>query len=320
MKKKVFFILIALLLVLAACGVKAASTAAPPYELPAMENGASDEQAYAPLAAATPGRDLYDTGKVTASGAAIQDRLVIMNVDLSIVVADPQVKLDVISKMASDLGGFVVSMNLTQVRMQSGDTAPQGYISIRVPAEKLDTALGQIKVDTVDVPNENRSGEDVTAQYVDLQSQLKNLELAEQGLLAIMDDAKNNPGNDSTTKTQDVLNVYNQVVSVRGQIEQIKGQMKYYEESAAFSLISVTLVAEETIKPIEIGGWKPQGVARNAIQSLVKFLQGFVNFVIFLVLLVLPILIVVFGPIALIVWGIVALVRRNKKKKALAGK
>lgn len=175
-------------------------------------------------------------------------------------------------------------------------------------------------MDTVDVPNENRSGEDVTAQYVDLQSQLKNLELAEQGLLAIMDDAKNNPGNDSTTKTQDVLNVYNQVVSVRGQIEQIKGQMKYYEESAAFSLISVTLVAEETIKPIEIGGWKPQGVARNAIQSLVKFLQGFVNFVIFLVLLVLPILIVVFGPIALIVWGIVALVRRNKKKKALAGK
>jgi hypothetical protein len=243
-----------------------------------------------------------------------------MNVTLSIVVADPQAKLDAISKMASNLGGFVVSMNMSQVYMQSGDTAPQGSISIRVPADKLDTALSQIKADAVDVQSENHSGEDVTAQYVDLQSQLKNLEQAEQDLLAIMDEAKNNPGNDSTTKTQDVLNVYNQVVSVRGQIEQIKGQMKYFEQSAAYSLISVTLVAEETIQPIEIGGWKPEGKVRDAVQKLINFLQGFVTFLIYLMLLVLPILIVIFGPIVLVIWGIVALVRRNKKKKALAGK
>ncbi len=320
MKKTTLFIFVALALVLAACGVKAAATAAPVYALPAPEAGVADEQSHAP-AMPTPAADLYGTGSRTnANSTAAQDRLVIMNVNLSIVVADPQTKLDAISKMASNLGGFVVSMNMSQVYTQSGDTAPQGSISIRVPAEKLDTTLAQIKADAVDVQSENRSGEDVTAQYVDLQSQLKNLEQAEQDLLVIMDDAKNNPGNDSTTKTQDVLNVYNQVVSVRGQIEQIKGQMKYYEQSAAYSLIDVTLVAEKTIKPIEIGGWKPQGVARDAVQALVKFLQGFVNFVIYLALLVLPILIVVFGPIALIIWGIIALVRRSKKKKALAGK
>jgi hypothetical protein len=319
MKKRTLFIFVVLALVLAACGVKAAATPAPIYAAPAVGGGVVDEQGHAP-AMPTQAADLYATSKTNASGAAVQDRLVIMNVTLSIIVADPQTKLDAISKMASNLGGFVVSMNMSQVYTQSGDTAPQGSISIRIPAEKLDTALSQIKADAVDVQSENRSGEDVTAQYVDLQSQLKNLEQAEQDLLAIMDDAKNNPGNDSTTKTQDVLNVYNQVVSVRGQIEQIKGQMKYYEQSAAYSLINVTLVAEKTIKPIEIGGWKPQGVARDAVQALVKFLQGFVNFVIYLVLLVLPILIVVFGPIALVIWGIVALVRRNKKKKVLVGK
>ncbi len=134
-----------------------------------------------------------------------------------------------------------------------------------------------------------------------------------------MDEAKNNPGNDSTTKTQDVLNVYNQIVSIRGQIEQIQGQMKYIEETTSTSAINVTLIAEKTIKPIEIGGWKPQGVARDAVQALVKFLQGFVNFVIYFVLLVLPILIVIFGPIALIIWGIVALVKRRKARKASPG-
>jgi hypothetical protein len=112
-----------------------------------------------------------------------------------------------------------------------------------------------------------------------------------------------------------VLAVYNQIVSVRGQIEQIKGQMQYYEQSSSYSLINVTLIAEKTIKPIEIGGWKPQGVARDAIQALVRFLQGFVNFVIWFVLLVLPVIIVIFGPIVLVIWGIVAAVRRHKAKK-----
>jgi hypothetical protein len=56
-------------------------------------------------------------------------------------------------------------------------------------------------------------------------------------------------------------------------------------------------------------------VARDAIQALVRFLQGFVNFVIWFMLLVLPVIIVIFGPIALVVWGIVAAVRKHKAKK-----
>jgi hypothetical protein len=91
--------------------------------------------------------------------------------------------------------------------------------------------------------------------------------------------------------------------------------MKYIEETTSTSAINVTLIAEKTIKPIEIGGWKPRGVARDAVQALVKFLQGFVNFVIYFVLLVLPILVVVFGPIGLVIWGIIALVKRRKAKK-----
>lgn len=322
MKKRIVFIFVALTLLLAACGVKSAApmyapaTAAPALGAPDVREGVTSEQAGsvpAPYAAS-------DSNKVTASVAAAQGRLIVMNVDLSIVVADPQKKMDAINQMATDLGGYLVSMNMSQVYTQNGDTAPQGSISIRVPAIKLESALSQIKAGAVDVPSENRSGQDVTSQYVDLQSQLTNLEKAEQDLLAIMDEAKNNPGNDSTTKTQDVLNVYNQIVNIRGQIEQIKGQMKYIEETTSTSAINVTLIAEETIKPIEIGGWKPKGVARDAVQALVKFLQGFVNFVIYLVLLALPIIIVMFGPIALIIWGIVALVRRRRAKRAAQAK
>lgn len=318
MKKRIVFIFAVLTLVLAACGVKTAATEAPAISSYATGGVTRDESGapQAPLAA--PEND--ETIKVNANVAAAQQRLIVMNVELSIVVADPQKKMDDINQMAQDLGGYLVSMNMSQVYIQNGDTVPQGYISIRVPATKLESALDQIKAGAVDVPSENRSGQDVTSQYVDLESQLTNLEKAEQDLLAIMDEAKNNPGNDSTTKTQDVLNVYNQIVSIRGQIEQIKGQMKYIEETTSTSAINVTLIAEKTIQPIEIGGWKPKGVARDAVQALVKFLQGFVNFVIYFVLLVLPILIVVLGPIALITWGIVALVKRRKAKRAARAK
>jgi hypothetical protein len=320
MKKRIIFVFIALTLVLAACAAKSATPEYPAApQAPATRGGGANEQAgVAP--APMVGLDSSTTSKVLASNTAIQDRLIVMNVDVSIVVADPQKKMDAIDQMAKDLGGYLVSMNMSQVYTQGGETAPQGSISIRVPAANLDKALSQIKADVLDVQSENRSGQDVTSQYVDLQSQLTNLERAEKDLQDIMDEAKNNPGNDSTTKTQDVLNVYNQIVAIRGQIEQIKGQMKYIEETTSTSAINVTLIAEKTIKPIEIGGWKPRGVARDAVQALVKFLQGFVNFVIYFVLLALPILVVVFGPIGLVIWGIITLVKRRKAKKAAQSK
>jgi hypothetical protein len=321
MNKRIVTAFFILLLVLTACGSKPASVApveqytAGSRDMPASENLALPTAPSPLVSDASKG-----SGEGYANSAALQERLVIMNADLTIVVSDPQAKVDEISQMAANLGGFVISMNMYQTSTPSGGTAPAGSISIRVPADKLDSALDQIKADAVEVRNEDRSGQDVTSQYVDLQSQLTNLEKAEADLQAIMDEAKNNPNSNTSSKTQDVLQVYNQIISVRGQIESIKGQMQYFEQSSAYSLINATLIAEETIQPIEIGGWKPQGVARNAIQSLIKFWQGFVNFVITLVLLVLPVLITIFGPLALLAWGIVALIRRFRRKKTQSSK
>jgi hypothetical protein len=327
MKKRIAFIFIALVLVLAACASRsAAPMAVAPTQASAMRDygtggGVSKEQPGA-VPAPSEQSDGFNTANPIASGAAAQNRLIAMTVDVSIVVVDPQKKMDAIYQMAKNMGGYLVSMNMGQGYTPSGETTPQGSISIRVPAEKLDSALSQIKAGAVDVPIENRSGQDVTSQYVDLTSQLTNLEKAEQDLQAIMDEAKNNPGNDSTTKTQDVLNVYNQIVNIRGQIEQIKGQMQYIKETTSTSAISVTLIAEKTIKPVTSSGWKPLVVANDAYRSLVKFLQDFVNFLIRFGFFLLKVIAVLIGPaiIALIIWGIVILTKRRKSRKAAQGK
>lgn len=314
MKTKPVLLSLILVLALGACGPSMASEE-PDYAIEPMVDmrapslgGASDQvvsESLAPMPTAAP----YDPAKANLTNTAIQERMVIMNADLTIVIPDPQAKMEAISAMAANLGGFVVSMNMYQTYLSGGGTAPEGYISIRVPADRLENALGQIKADAIEVRNENRSGQDVTADYVDLSSRLSSLEAAEEQLTEIMQNA---------TETEDVLNVFNQLEYYREQIEVIQGQMQYYEEATAYSLITVTLIAEETIQPIEIGGWKPEGVARDAIQALVHFLQGFVNFLIWFFLMILPTLLVLFGPLALLAWLVIALVRRSKARKAKA--
>ena len=240
------------------------------------------------------------------------ERLVIKNATLSLAVDDPEASMDRISALADELGGYVVSANMFQATLESGAQVPHAYISIRIPAESLDGALTTIKSETTQpVISENITSTDVTAEYVDLGSRLTNLEAAEEQLQQIMDEA---------VKTEDVLAVYSQLTYVREQIEVIRGQMKYYEESAMLSLVSVELTANEAIQPLSIGGWQPVGVAKSAVQALINLVKFLANAGIWIVIFVLPFLLLVFGPPALIVWLILrARAKRRRARMASAG-
>lgn len=311
MKKILPFVLVIIAaLILAACGSRGSSTQTENREL-LYEAGAPAAPAMAE--APMPATDSYDQAGTSNSGssvpAASAERIVIQNADLAIVVSDVEGRMKNIQAMAQQMGGFVVSSNLYQSYASDNLQVPEAQIVIRVPVENLETALDQIKKDVVEVRTETRSGQDVTAEYVDLQSRLKNLEAAESQLEEIMKTA---------TKTEDVVNVFNQLVYYREQIEQVKGQIKYYDEAAALSAISVHILAEETIQPLVIGKWEPKGVALEAVQDLVDFLKGFVDFLIRFVIYILPVLIIIAIPFYLVFIGVRAffrMMRRNKSKK-----
>jgi hypothetical protein len=188
---------------------------------------------------------------------------------------------------------------------------PEGNITVRVPAELLNQALGEIKALTnnidQDVLTENVSGQDVTKEYTDLSSRLRNAEDAEVQLRKILDNA---------TDTEAVLDVFNRLTEIREDIEVIKGQMKYYEESAALSAISVRIQAHEAVNPITVAGWKPSVTVSKALQSLVNALQSIADGAIWVVLYLLPILIVLAIPVVVVFLIIRGLVRRNRRKKA----
>jgi hypothetical protein len=221
-------------------------------------------------------------------------RLVITNASLSLAVADPEASMERIAALAEELGGFVVNSRLSQVTLESGVEVPQVSISLRVPAERLDEALERIRAESDRDPlSSNTDSQDVTKEYTDLGSRLRNLEAAETQLQKIMEAA---------TATEDVLQVYNELKNVREQIEVIKGQMQYYEQSAALSSVTVDLKANEAVLPLTIGRWQPGGVARDAIQTLINGVKVLANIAIWVALFVLPMLVLIGLPFFGLFW------------------
>ena len=276
-------LLLSLLVVLSACGASSQTEDLIDKGIA----GYSDAVMGAPMAAA-PAAEMADQRALeqtyNSASPVAQERIVIQNVDMGIVVPDPSDKMDQIAAMAERFGGYVVTRYTYQNTLQSGVTVPEGSISIRVPAEKLEEALNQIKDGVTETRYENRDGQDVTDRYVDLQSQLKAKLAAESKLYEIMDQAET---------AEETLMVFNQLQVVQSDIEVLKGQINYYEQSAALSAISISISADETIQPIEVGGWEIRGEAKQAVEALIRFFQGFVTFVVWFIIYILPVLVVI---------------------------
>jgi hypothetical protein len=271
---------------LAACGAGAPSalTQRSGIEAPAAE----------PMAPAFE-MDIAEEGMVAGDGAGLdqavvgsmQERLVVRNANLSIVVDNPEASVASISRLAESMGGFVVSSNVYQTsygdsRLEEAVIAKQASITIRVPSDQLDQALDQIKDAAVEVRSQNMSGQDVTEEYTDLQSRLGNLEAAESELREIMESAS------ERDEIEDVLAVLNELRRVREEIEVLRGRIQYLEQSARLSSISVELLPDVASQPLQIGRWTPEGTAREAVEALVGALQNLAEAGIYVVICGLP--------------------------------
>ncbi len=310
-KKKLSILFVAAIL-LTACSSSRSAPDAISYGAPAEYGGGYDaemEPAFAVEEQSAFSDDSYSNARL-ADGSANSaiERMVLKNAHLSIVVTEPSSTMDDIMHMAEQMGGFVVSSNLWETTSYNNQKILQASVTIRVPSDRLEEALVQIKEGAGKVTSESVSGEDVTNQYTDLSSRLRNLESAEQQLSNIMDRA---------TKTEDVLQVYNQLVSVREQIELIKGQMQYFEQSAALSSIDISITADEANRNLQIGNWEPVGVAKDAIEALFSTLQWLGNVAIWMLIYILPVGLLVGFPLRWAWRKLQASRQRGKDRRAV---
>ncbi len=295
---------------LAAC----ASAAMPTGEPMLDQRLAVGDSAAFPMEAPAAGAPVPEAefkGEGTTVLATQNERLVIQNGNMTVVVADPAKSAASISHMAESMGGFVVNLSIYQSYFgEQAIPANQATITVRVPAERLNEAIEQIKASAVEVRNVYVTGEDVTAQYTDLASRLRSLEAAEEQLTEIMQEAK---------RTEDVMMVYSQLQQVLTDIEVTKGQMRYYEESARLSALAVELLPDVASQPIETGGWQIVETLKRAAEALIDAVKVVVRAFIWIVVYVLPVLLLLglifVLPIYLLIRAIRAIRRRRARSK-----
>ncbi len=257
----------------------------PPYAETAPPPAPSEE-----AAAAYSGQDRLSPGG-KEPGEATADRMLAKTGYLTLEVTDVAEAVDQVARLARELDGYVVSST------KHGDEDDiSGYVHIRVPVHGFDEALARLRQLAIDVPYESTESEDVTEEYTDLESQLRNLEATEAQYLALLEKAET---------VEDILAVQRELSNVRGEIEWIKGHMQYLERTSAMALIQVDL---EEAKPVGQTGWSPVETFESAVDGLVVFGVLLAGVAIWLV---------VFCPVWVPILVFV-LRRRKAKKRALA--
>lgn len=303
MNKK-WFVLLGLTLILIAGGCAAAAPREqPPRQPVVIETVMVEKEAVA----YAPGEAQYavaDTGQVLTT--ATQDRMIIYNLSVELVVENTTEAMAQLESLAAELGGFVSNSSTWKDEGQL-----RANVTLRVPADKLDETMTQIRDLALDVESESRSSQDVTEEFTDLDAQLRNRQAYEQELLELLKARR-----EATGKTEDILEVYRELTRVRGEIEQIQGRMNYLSNLSAMATIQVTLTPDALVRPLVVGKWQPQGTARDAIRALINAGQFLVNALIWIVLLVVPILIVILLPPFLILRAI--LKRRRAQRRPTA--
>ncbi len=226
----------------------------------------------------------YDNAATTASavgeaawGGDVQTKMIIYNAELSLVVKDSEAAQENIGRVVEELGGYVSHSNSYTY---SGGLR-RITLTLRLPADKFNVMLTTLREMASEVTREIIGTQDVTQEYVDLEARLRALEAKAARLEELMAQAED---------TEAVLAVYEQLSQTQIEIEQTKGRMQYLERSTALATITVTLTPDELAQPLEVAGWRPLGIAKESLQTLIRVFQWLIGVLIRLVIVGVPIL------------------------------
>jgi hypothetical protein len=218
--------------------------------------------------------------------------MIILNADLQLVVADPDASLAQASDLAAEAGGYVVkSESWSDGRFRFAKA------EIRIPAIQFREVVDRLKAMSIRVERENITGQDVTEEYIDLDSRLKGLRATADQLRGLLAEAKT---------VDEALHVSIELGRIEEQIEQVVGRQQYLENRVAFSTITVNLDPERpAVTPTPVM-WQPNVTAERAVDFLGASARLTGDVLIWGV--------IVGVPFALIVFGASRLIRRARRR------
>jgi hypothetical protein len=199
-------------------------------------------------------------------------RMVIYHAKIRMEVKEFQKIQQTIEQLVQNQGGYIVQANV----YESEDHRLEGTVMTRIPQAKFQTFLGQLEKLAMKVHSRNVTGQDVTEEFVDLESRLKSKQAVEERLYQFLKDAKD---------TKDLLAISNDLARVQEEIEQIKGRMKYLQNQSALSTVTIHLFENKVVVPDlenkELNTWEK--TKKQFMSSINLLLSLFSSLVVFLI-------------------------------------
>lgn len=326
--KVIFLVCILTASVLSACFGGAAAPAAPAASEEAASAAAAEEPAVelpeeAPAQEEAPAPENAEPAQVqpllaqAGTGRPVNrpGRLIIKDGQITLVVSDTDVALGRITQIISDLDGYIISSRVWREAVLGVDQK-FGTLTVGVPVERFEAALVRLREIGSQVKDEQASGQDVSDEYVDLDSRLESLEATRERILSFLEKA---------TTVEETLQVNAQLAEVEEDIAQVRGRMNYLFDRAAFSTITIqvepeppqltpTPTATATATPTPTPSptatpWRPGDTVRSASRTLVNSGQRLTEWLIQFVIVVVP----CFMPIVLAAVGVWWYFRRRPR-------
>ena len=189
------------------------------------------------------------------------DRLVVQESNLSLLVKDVISVRDNILEHASSAGGYMVSSQTS-----NPGEAPNATVVVRVPSDKLSSTLEYFHSLSIKVVSENLRGYDVTDQYTDIEARIAQVERTKSQIEGLLDRA---------TQISEITNLTQQVLNYQNQIDSLKGQQIALEQNAKLAKLTIYLSTDEIALPYAPNEtFRPLTTFKLAIRSLMKTLAG----------------------------------------------
>jgi len=208
-------------------------------------DSAGAERAPAPGVGGTTAGISSGGGTGAGSLPSVIDRKITRTANLEVSVDNVLESVQKVEDIAVVAGGFVSNSSLAVTSSEEDNGIETATVKIRVPAEAYTDVLGQLRGIAKEVRSQSEDTQEVTEEYTDLQSRIRNLEATEGRYLDLLSRA---------TTISDILSLEDRLTSVRGQIEEAQGRINVLDDLTDLATISIRLVLPAVVTPVEEEG------------------------------------------------------------------